>query len=41
MNSLNQSQQLIKLRSIFDWKLSNLQLWTNPRIAQRSYLNAA
>ncbi|HAV6042760.1 TPA: hypothetical protein JI285_18295 [Acinetobacter baumannii] len=24
--------QHIKLRSTFDWKLSNLRLWVNPRI---------
>ncbi|MDH2635114.1 hypothetical protein QDS01_09270 [Acinetobacter nosocomialis] len=41
MNSLNQSQQYIKLRNTFDWKLSNLQLWINTRIAQQSHLNAA
>ncbi|HAV5534079.1 TPA: hypothetical protein JI099_00560 [Acinetobacter baumannii] len=33
--------QHIKLKSTFDWKLINLRLRVNPRIAQRSHLNAA
>ncbi|WP_407324960.1 hypothetical protein [Acinetobacter baumannii] len=41
MNSLTRSLQQIKLRNTFNWKLSNLQLWINPRIAQRNHLNAA
>ncbi|GAM31951.1 hypothetical protein P23_2471 [Acinetobacter calcoaceticus] len=40
MTNLNQSQQHIKLRSTFDWKLGNLWLWIDPRIAQQSHLNA-
>ncbi|EXE59570.1 hypothetical protein [Acinetobacter lactucae] len=41
MTSLNQSQQHIKFRSTFNWKLSNFRMWINLRIAQRSRLNAA
>ncbi|RYL17899.1 hypothetical protein EWP49_08845 [Acinetobacter baumannii] len=33
--------QHIKLRSTFNGKLSNLRLWIDLRIAQRSHLNTA
>ncbi|EKP40545.1 hypothetical protein J717_1461 [Acinetobacter baumannii 121738] len=41
MTNSNLSQQHIKLISTFNWKLSNLQVWVNPKITPQSHLNAA